>query len=71
MQSISAHAGAAATPDANASGGDILCLHDGGHRAQNADRTHTLAALEQCLPRWRDLGLEFVTMNEAVSAPAL
>jgi len=71
MQSISAHAGAAATPDANASGGDILCLHDGGHRAQNADRTHTLAALEQCLPRWRDLGLDFVTMNEAVSAPAL
>jgi len=30
----------------------------------------TLAALEQCLPRWRDLGLDFVTMNEAVSTPA-
>lgn len=52
-------------------GGDILCLHDGSHRETRADRSHTLAALEQCLPRWRDLGLDFVTMNEAVSTPAL
>jgi peptidoglycan/xylan/chitin deacetylase (PgdA/CDA1 family) len=50
--------------------GDILCLHDGGHRAQNVDRTRTLAALEHWLPRWRDLGLEFVTINDAVRAPA-
>jgi hypothetical protein len=46
-------------------GGDILCLHDGNFRQQNADRTRTLATLEYWLPRWRDLGLEFVTMNEA------
>ena len=46
--------------------GDILCLHDGYHRELNADRTRTLAALEHWLPRWRDLGLEFVTMDEAV-----
>ena len=53
--------------EATASGtGDILCLHDGYHRQLNADRTHTLAALEHWLPRWRDLGLEFVTMDEAV-----
>ena len=45
-------------------GGDILCLHDGNFRQQNADRTRTLAALEYWLPRWRDLGLEFVTMDE-------
>src|SRR5215467_470713 len=44
--------------------GDVLCLHDGGHRALNADRTTTLAALEYWLPRWRDLGLEFVTIGE-------
>jgi peptidoglycan-N-acetylglucosamine deacetylase len=57
------------TPEAHraphSSGGDILCLHDGNFRQQNADRTRTLAALEYWLPRWRDLGLEFVTMNEA------
>ncbi|HKV26339.1 MAG TPA: polysaccharide deacetylase family protein [Candidatus Acidoferrum sp.] len=53
-----------------ASTGDILCLHDGGHRQLNADRLPTLAALEYWLPRWRDLGLEFVTIEDAVSAPA-
>jgi peptidoglycan-N-acetylglucosamine deacetylase len=50
--------------------GDMICLHDGGHRALNADRTGTLAALANWLPRWRDAGLEFVTISGAVSAPA-
>ena len=50
--------------------GDVLCLHDGGHRDLNADRSRTLAALEHWMPRWRDLGLEFVTIGEAVNAPA-
>jgi peptidoglycan/xylan/chitin deacetylase (PgdA/CDA1 family) len=50
--------------------GDILCLHDGYHRQLNADRLPTLAALEHWMPRWRDLGLEFVTIDDAVSAPA-
>jgi hypothetical protein len=45
--------------------GEILCLHDGNYLAQNGDRSVTLAALEYWLPRWRDLGLEFVTMTEA------
>jgi peptidoglycan-N-acetylglucosamine deacetylase len=44
--------------------GDILCLHDGDYARPNADRTRTLTALDYWLPRWRDLGLEFVTMNE-------
>ncbi len=50
--------------------GDVLCLHDGSHRHQNGDRTHTLAALEYWLPRWRDLGLEFATIEDAVHNPA-
>ena len=50
--------------------GDILCLHDGNHRFLNGDRTVTLAALEYWMPRWRDLGLEFVTIGEAVNVPA-
>jgi peptidoglycan/xylan/chitin deacetylase (PgdA/CDA1 family) len=53
-----------------AAAGDVLCLHDGGHRELNGDRSRTLAALEHWLPRWRDLGLEFVTIGEAVSTPA-
>jgi peptidoglycan-N-acetylglucosamine deacetylase len=54
-----------ATPTPTNASGDILCLHDGGHRQLNADRLPTLAALEYWLPRWRDLGLQFVTMEGA------
>jgi peptidoglycan/xylan/chitin deacetylase (PgdA/CDA1 family) len=50
--------------------GDILCLHDGNHAQQNGDRHCTIEALEYWLPRWRDLGLEFVTIEEAVRTPA-
>jgi peptidoglycan/xylan/chitin deacetylase (PgdA/CDA1 family) len=64
------HLNAHATPGSTASTGDILCLHDGSHRQLNADRLPTLAALEYWLPRWRDLGLEFVTIEDAVSPPA-
>lgn len=44
--------------------GDVLCLHDGDYARPNADRVRTLVALEYWLPRWRDLGVEFVTMRE-------
>jgi peptidoglycan/xylan/chitin deacetylase (PgdA/CDA1 family) len=50
--------------------GDVLCLHDGAHSELGGDRTHTLGALEHWLPRWRDLGLNFVTISEAVKLPA-
>ncbi len=73
MQPISAHAqrnlGNISNPAANGAG-DILCLHDGSHLQQNGDRTRTLPALEYWLPRWRDLGLEFVTIDDAVRTPA-
>jgi peptidoglycan/xylan/chitin deacetylase (PgdA/CDA1 family) len=48
--------------------GDIVLLHDGDHRALGADRQHVVVALEHWLPRWRDAGMEFVTMD-AVTAP--
>jgi len=68
MQPIADHARKKLPPGSGYGGGlvgDILCLHDGYHAAQNADRTRTLAALEFWLPRWRDLGLEFVTISQA------
>jgi peptidoglycan-N-acetylglucosamine deacetylase len=74
MKPIAEHAkqnlSTAGDANAVASTGDILCLHDGSPRQLNADRLPTLAALEHWLPRWRDLGLEFVTIDGAVSAPA-
>ncbi len=47
-------------------GGDIVVLHDGGHRGLGADRRHSIEALEHWLPRWRDAGLEFVTIDQVV-----
>jgi len=72
MRPIAAHAQGISKNGSPAAGvcGDILCLHDGAHRQLNGDRTRTLAALEHWLPRWRDLGLEFVTIDHAVRTPA-
>lgn len=68
LQPIADHAAQHGNSDeANSShaSGDILCLHDGDYARPNGDRARTLAALEFWLPRWHDLGLEFVTINEA------
>ena len=43
--------------------GDIVLLHDGDHRAPNADRSHMLQALEYSIPRWLDSGLQFVKID--------
>jgi peptidoglycan-N-acetylglucosamine deacetylase len=51
-------------------GGEIVLLHDGDARALGADRRHVVAALEYWLPRWRDAGFEFVTMN-SFAEPAI
>ncbi len=45
-------------------GGDIVLLHDGDHRVMNSDRRHTVAALEYWLPRWKDSGFRFVTLDD-------
>jgi len=74
MNPIAEHARKKLPPSTGYGGGmlgDVLCLHDGSHRDLNADRNRTLAALEHWLPRWRDLGLEFVTIGDAVNTPAL
>jgi peptidoglycan/xylan/chitin deacetylase (PgdA/CDA1 family) len=49
--------------------GDVVVLHDGDHRTLGADRAHVVAALEHWLPRWRDAGMEFVTMDSATASP--
>jgi len=45
-------------------GGDILLLHDGDHRFLNGDREHTVAAVGRWLPRWKDAGIRFVTLDD-------
>jgi peptidoglycan/xylan/chitin deacetylase (PgdA/CDA1 family) len=51
--------------------GNIVLLHDGDHRALGANRDSLVAALEYWLPRWRDAGVEFVTIDAlGAKAPA-
>ena len=50
-------------------GGDIVLLHDGDHRVPEGDRRHTVRAVEYWLPRWKDAGLRFVTVDDWNSKP--
>ena len=45
-------------------GGDVILLHDGGHRALGADRAQTVIATDNLIRRYKDQGYEFVTVEE-------
>ncbi len=45
-------------------GGDVILLHDGGHRALGADRAQTVIATENLIHCYNDQGYEFVTVEE-------
>lgn len=47
-------------------GGDIVLLHDGDPHVANADRRHTALALEYWIPRWKDAGMRFATVDELI-----
>ena len=49
-------------------GGDVILLHDGGHKQMGADRAQTVIATDNLIPRYRDLGYEFVTVPEMKAA---
>jgi peptidoglycan/xylan/chitin deacetylase (PgdA/CDA1 family) len=54
-----------------ADGGDIILLHDGGHRALGADRAQTVIATDNLIRRFKEQGYVFVTvleMKQAVSS---
>jgi peptidoglycan/xylan/chitin deacetylase (PgdA/CDA1 family) len=44
-------------------GGDIILLHDGGHRHMGADRAHTVEATDRLIRHHKDDGFEFVTVS--------
>src|SRR5438132_4443605 len=48
-------------------GGDVILLHDGGHRAFGADRSQTVIATDRLLSRHKSEGYEFVTIPEMMS----
>jgi peptidoglycan-N-acetylglucosamine deacetylase len=54
-------------------GGNVILLHDGGHRDFGADRSYTVAATDRLISRYQAEGYEFVTipqmMGKAVVSP--
>ncbi len=43
-------------------GGDVILLHDGGHKGMGADRSQTVIATDNLIRRYKDQGYEFVTI---------
>jgi peptidoglycan/xylan/chitin deacetylase (PgdA/CDA1 family) len=54
-------------------GGEVILLHDGGHRALGADRAQTVIATDNLIQKYKNQGYEFVTvpqmMGEGHRAP--
>jgi len=51
-------------------GGEVILLHDGGHRQLGADRSYTVTAVDHLIARCRDQGFHFVTVPEMMKAIA-
>jgi peptidoglycan-N-acetylglucosamine deacetylase len=43
-------------------GGDVILLHDGGHKEMGADRSQTVIATDRLLTRYKSEGYKFVTI---------
>jgi peptidoglycan/xylan/chitin deacetylase (PgdA/CDA1 family) len=49
-------------------GGDVILLHDGGHRNFGTDRSYTVQATDRLLARYKGEGYVFPTIPEMMSA---
>ena len=45
-------------------GGDVILLHDGGHKQMGADRSQTVIATDHLITRYNAEGYEFVTIPQ-------
>jgi peptidoglycan/xylan/chitin deacetylase (PgdA/CDA1 family) len=45
-------------------GGDVILLHDGGHKQMGADRSQTVEATDHLIKRYKQEGYSFVTIPE-------
>jgi peptidoglycan/xylan/chitin deacetylase (PgdA/CDA1 family) len=51
-------------------GGDVILLHDGGHKEMGADRSQTVLATDHLITRYKSEGYEFVTISEMLKRKA-
>ena len=47
-------------------GGDVILLHDGGHKQFGADRSQTVLATDHLIERYKSEGYVFVTVSEMI-----
>ena len=45
-------------------GGNVILLHDGGHKKFGADRSGTVGASDRLIAKYKSEGYEFVTIPE-------
>jgi len=50
-------------------GGNVILLHDGGHRQMGADRSQTVLATDHLIARYNSEGHTFVTIQQMLNAP--
>ena len=49
-------------------GGDVILLHDGGHKQMGADRSQTVQATDHLIARYKSEGYEFVTVPQMMAS---
>ena len=49
-------------------GGDVILLHDGGHRQMGADRSQTVLATDHLIAKYKSEAYELVTIPHMLSA---
>ncbi|HLK32286.1 MAG TPA: polysaccharide deacetylase family protein, partial [Terriglobales bacterium] len=49
-------------------GGEVILLHDGGHRSLGADRSFTVTAVDHLIARCHEQGFNFVTVPQMMPA---
>ena len=49
-------------------GGNIILLHDGGHKQMGANRSQTVLATDHLITRYKSEGSRFVTVSEMMAA---
>jgi len=45
-------------------GGDVILLHDGGHKQMGADRSNTVTATDHLIARYKSEGYDFLTVPQ-------
>jgi peptidoglycan/xylan/chitin deacetylase (PgdA/CDA1 family) len=52
-------------------GGNVILLHDGGHKQIGADRSQTVIATDHLIARYKTEGFEFATIPQMMENTAL